>query len=49
MMVRRQGSGTFAAEPKFRQDASHLRGRPVEHARDLYRGDRNRFITELTL
>ena len=24
-------------------------GRPVEHARDLYRGDRNRFSTELTL
>lgn len=25
------------------------RDRPVEHARDLYRGDRSRFITELTL
>lgn len=24
-------------------------GRPVEHARDLYRGDRSRFVTELTL
>lgn len=24
-------------------------GRPVEHARDLYRGDRSRFITELKL
>lgn len=26
-----------------------VHGRPVEHARDLYRGDRSRFITELTL
>ena len=25
------------------------RGRAVEHARDLYRGDRSRFVTELTL
>lgn len=24
-------------------------GRPVEHARDVYRGDRSRFVTELTL
>jgi GntR family transcriptional regulator len=24
-------------------------GRPVEHARDLYRGDRSRFVAELTL
>ncbi|MGH2379652.1 MAG: GntR family transcriptional regulator [Candidatus Limnocylindria bacterium] len=24
-------------------------GRPVEHARDLYRGDRSRFVTELRL
>ncbi len=24
-------------------------GRPVEHARDLYRGDRSRFVTELSL
>lgn len=26
LIVRRQGSGTFVAEPKLRQDASHLRG-----------------------
>lgn len=25
------------------------RGRPMEHARDLYRGDRSRFMSELTL
>jgi DNA-binding GntR family transcriptional regulator len=25
------------------------RNRPVEHARDLYRGDRTRFVAELTL
>ncbi|MEX1157525.1 MAG: UTRA domain-containing protein, partial [Thermomicrobiales bacterium] len=25
------------------------RGRPVEHARDVYRGDRSRFVAELTL
>ena len=26
LIVRRQGSGTFVADPKLRQDASHLRG-----------------------
>ena len=26
LIVRRQGSGTFVAQPKLRQDASHLRG-----------------------
>jgi DNA-binding GntR family transcriptional regulator len=25
------------------------RGRAVEHARDVYRGDRSRFVSELTL
>ena len=25
------------------------RDRPVEHARDVYRGDRSRFVSELTL